>query len=87
MKRIVLLISVIMLASCTSEAPDYISGESDRHQSASMSSVYKLTYFKDSRTGICFAESGIGDWRVMACVPCSEEVEKLISNEEESINK
>ncbi len=39
----------------------------------------KISYWKDSRTNICFASLNLGwDSATMASVPCTPEVERLI---------
>jgi hypothetical protein len=41
-----------------------------------------LVYFKDARTGLCFAGRGFGHpWGVVTNVPCSAEVEKAIAGQ------
>lgn len=76
MKKLILLIVLFALASCNKETPEYITGGSG--MKSPDASVLSLRYFKDSRTGLCFAERGGMDSYTMTCVPCSEEVEKLI---------
>jgi len=76
MKKVLLVLTLFALASCTKETPEYIEGGSSM-QSLDETAV-KLKYFKDSRTGLCFAERGVMDSYTMTCVPCSEEVENLI---------
>jgi hypothetical protein len=40
----------------------------------------KLNYFKDSRTGLCFAERAWGmETGVVTNVPCTPEVERMIN--------
>lgn len=38
-----------------------------------------IHYYKDNRTGLCFAGSGAlnANWSVLTYVPCSPEVERL----------
>ena len=76
MKKILLVLTLFALASCATETPEYIEGGS------SMLTLNEkegnLKYFKDSRTGLCFAERGTTDSYTMTCVPCSDEVENLI---------
>lgn len=46
--------------------------------------VNKIRYYKDERTGLCFVVSNVSEYpvgtaSVYSYVPCSPEVEKLIS--------
>jgi hypothetical protein len=82
MKKIVLILSVILLASCKSEPPRHIEGGEERFEAqrdfGSYEINYLINYFKDTRTGLCFAETGTGREHTLTCVPCTEEVEALI---------
>jgi len=74
MKKLILLSVVLFaLSSCDSDI-EYIEGSSGMNTISS----HGIKYFKDSRTGLCFAERGSINSYTMTCVPCSEEVEKLI---------
>lgn len=66
-----ILISLILLTSCIGETPSYIEGTTERGADK------EIRYFKDSRTGICFAEVGQTDTYAFTCVPC-DSVAKLI---------
>jgi len=39
---------------------------------------WAMTYFEDERTGLCFAEAGLGQNATLASVPCTPEVRDLI---------
>lgn len=71
MKKILLLILVISLCGCE-EQPSYIKGKSQKSDNDG------INYFKDERTGLCFAERGYVDTYTFTCVPCTEEVQNLI---------
>lgn len=77
MKKIILLLSVIVLAGCATEPPKHINGGENKMGN----SDYDLNYFRDSRTGLCFAETGFGKTHTVTCVPCRDEVLKLIEGE------
>lgn len=70
MKKIALVLSIFLVSSC-GETPSYLEGNTGSSG---------LEYFKDSRTELCFAERGSGNSYTMTCVPCSEEIEKLIKS-------
>lgn len=78
MKKIVLILSVILFASCKSEPPKHIEGGEERYEAQRDFGNYKINYFKDTRTGLCFAETGTGREHTLTCVPCTKEVEALI---------
>jgi len=63
-----------MLSAC-GETPDYVEGHSKK---VGAQGEMDIIYFKDSRTGLCFSERGYGNSYSYTCVPCTEEVEKLI---------
>lgn len=66
LSTLVLILTIITLSSCD-ETPKYIEGET-KYES-------EITYIKDDRTGLCFAERlHLGT----SCVPCTEEVLTLI---------
>ena len=69
MKKLLLILSVALLTSCV-DAPEHVDGDSE--------SLYDIKYIKDSRTGLCFAERGLGSKYSFTCVPCTEKVENLI---------
>ncbi len=77
MKKLFLTLSVcasIFLSSCEDGAqPSYIEGNSKYIPKISKD----ITYFKDKRTGLCYAERGQYYAYTMTCVPC-DSVEKLI---------
>ncbi len=60
---------LVLLASCSDRTPT----------ERATARAHKLTYFKDDRTGLCFAEDGWGDQIVLTCVPC-DSVTKLLKN-------
>jgi len=78
MKKLFLTLSVcasIFLTSCDDSAqPSYIEGKSNF---ISTNHTIEITYFKDKRTGLCYAERGQYYAYTMTCVPC-DSVEKLI---------
>jgi hypothetical protein len=43
---------------------------------------FELNYFKDNRTGLCFAADGMGEASWMTYVPCTPQVEALIQHTE-----
>ncbi len=69
MKKLIIILSLVILSSC--ERPSYVEGGDDIV-------LGEIHYKKDTRTGLCFAESGGGNSFTMTCVPCTEEVENLI---------
>ena len=75
MKKLLLILSVVILSAC-GETPNYVEGGSIKSGSSQLE--LDINYFKDSRTGLCFSERGVATSYSHTCVPCSEEVEKLI---------
>jgi hypothetical protein len=74
MKKLLLILSVVILSAC-GETPDYVEGGSTK---SGNQMDLDINYFKDSRTGLCYSERGVIDSYSHTCVPCTEEVEKLI---------
>lgn len=66
--------SVIFIVGCENQPPSHIQGGTPSENSKK----YVINYFKDTRTGLCFAETGQGEMHTLACVPCTEEVEAMI---------
>ena len=75
MKKLLFVLMVVMLCSCSSESKEdaYITGNSSYVGDNS-----EITYIKDERTGLCFAERGWGQSYTFTCIPCIKEVEDLI---------
>ena len=73
MKKLMLVLSLVVLSSC-GKRPSYIEGR----ESDDFSGIH---YMRDLRTGLCFAEKGGGNTYTMTCVPCTKEVESLIKLE------
>jgi hypothetical protein len=71
MKKIAIILLLFLMLSCE-KTPSYTKGGFG-------SKTYNVHYFKDTRTGLCFAEKGSGNTYTMTCVPCSQEVENLIN--------
>jgi hypothetical protein len=60
----ILFTMIILLTSCNGVQPDYIQGKSNDWQTD------PIVYFKDKRTGLCFAERGATSNYSFTCVPC-----------------
>lgn len=73
MKKILTILILFTLVSC-SEQPKYIQGKSQTGSNGNND----IRYFKDKRTGLCFAERGNVDTYAFTCVPC-DSVKKLIT--------
>jgi len=73
MKKILTIFTFLILTSC-SEQPGYIEGISQTGAHGKSD----IRYFKDKRTGLCFAERGALDTYAFTCVPC-DSVKKLIT--------
>ncbi len=71
-KIIFTVLLIAALSGCDNQQPNYINGTSNNGDASDIS------YFKDERTGLCFAERGYIDTYTMTCVPC-DSVEKLIN--------
>lgn len=81
MKRIVLLLVVAMfIVGCDSKTFEHFD-----YQPSSKNPT-EINYFKDPRTGFCFAQHGdkVGNGQVesMAKVPCTDKVEELSGRSE-----
>jgi len=72
MKKIIVIFTFLILTSCY-EQPKYIEGNSQ----TGIDGKSDIRYFKDKRTGLCFAERGTANSYAFTCVPC-DSVEKLI---------
>lgn len=67
MKKFIAVVCLTLLSGCSEK--DIAEASSDR--------LDNLTYFKDTRTGLCFAGRHIGsNYGYLTNVPCSSEVEK-----------
>jgi len=73
MKKIIVIFTFLILTSCHSKQPEYIEGFSQ----TGTSGANEIRYFKDKRTGLCFAERGTLDSYAFTCVPC-DSVKNLI---------
>lgn len=76
MKYLLLILAAVTLASC---APDT---ERERRVPANSHSYSAVRYVMDTRTEICFAESGIGyPYGTRSTVPCTPLVLKAIAED------
>jgi hypothetical protein len=73
MKSLLITVALIVLTGCTyNSAPDAISSKN-------------ITYFRDARTGVCFAATnsldGHSGWKTTSItyVPCTDAVNKAIA--------
>jgi hypothetical protein len=62
--RYLLIVFFILTISCN-DKPTYL-------ESVNVEALqqYKIRYFKDIRTGLCFAERGFNEANSFTCVPC-----------------
>lgn len=79
MKKVAHIILMLFLFSCGKNQKDYIEGSTE-----SSGGIY---YFKDTRTNICYSERGSGEGYVYTCVPCTEEVLRIIEKSSKKTTK
>jgi hypothetical protein len=76
MKTLVILLTVLGLCACDSQADKYPNA-SDRQQ-------YFVHYYKDKRTGVCFAGNGKEhldhDHSHLSAVQCTPDIERLVED-------
>lgn len=72
---IICILYIIILAGCSE--PSYIKTSEISRKKDNPSFKFNLYYFKDTRTELCFAWSGL-DSTTITNVPCNEKVLELI---------
>lgn len=89
-----LLLTLILLTACYRDPPEVIAIKKQQAAAKEQS----LSYWKDTRTNLCFAYAWAGGERiwggngetgglVLTTVPCSPEVERLLTFAPEAMHK
>lgn len=57
-----IILLLIFISACNEEPASYVNGDSELSG--------EIRYLKDTRTGLCFAETGYENTYSFTCVPC-----------------
>jgi hypothetical protein len=79
-KLYALMLAFVLMGCGKDKKPNYATGsiyETGSNGVGTTGFIRGINYFKDTRTGLCFAERGEGSNYTFTCVPCGN-VEHLI---------